>query len=238
MDQKHQNAKTAKTFDEFTHHYSEAVNDSINFSGLKVDFFTKVKFDYLMDICRAHFGQTKELELLDVGCGVGNIHKLVSENVGQLSGVDISNESVNKAGAENKEVLYKTYDGETLPYADNSFDVAYAICVVHHVPVELWENFTREMHRVVKPNGLAIIFEHNPLNPLTMRVVNNCPFDADAVLLKGKKTTDLLQKAGFKSTKKRFIITIPPSNRFLRRVDGLFSRLPLGAQYFVAAHKN
>ena len=238
MDQKSQNARTAKTFDNYTNHYSNAVNDSINFSGLKVDFFTKVKFDYLVDICRKHFGSTDKLSLLDIGCGIGNIHKLVSEEFGQLTGVDISSESINRASQEHENVNYKTYDGETLPYPDNSFDVAYAICVVHHVPVDLWENFTKEMHRIVKPNGLAIIFEHNPKNPLTMKVVNDCPFDEDAVLLNSKTTNDLLQNAGFKSTNKRFILTVPAANNFLRKIDGLFSKLPIGAQYFVAAHKN
>ena len=67
-----QNEVTAKTFDEYKESYSDTVNDSIGFSGLDVDFFTRVKADYLVDICTKHFGDTKDLSLIDIGCGIGN----------------------------------------------------------------------------------------------------------------------------------------------------------------------
>ena len=50
-----QNEVTAKTFDEYKESYSDTVNNSIGFSGLDVDFFTRVKADYLVDICTKHF---------------------------------------------------------------------------------------------------------------------------------------------------------------------------------------
>ena len=92
---------------------------------------------------------------------------------------------------------YDVYDGATLPYSDGCFDLAFAICVVHHVPPRLWNVFASEMRRVLKPAGLALVFEHNPRNPLTMRVVNSCPFDADAVLLRNETAEALLSTAGF-----------------------------------------
>ncbi len=82
------------------------------------------------------------------------------------------------------------------------------------------------------------MFEHNPVNPLAVHVVNNCPFDADAVLLRAPKTKALLSGAGFEDVVARSIITIPPFNAFFRGIDRLFSRLPLGAQYYVAAKKS
>jgi hypothetical protein len=38
----------------------------------------------------------------------------------------------------------------------------------------------------LKEDGHFIIFEHNPINPVTRHLVKNCPFDADAVLLSTK----------------------------------------------------
>ena len=41
-----------------------------------------------------------------------------------------------------------------------------------------------ELKRVLRAGGACVIFEHNPLNPLTVQAVNTCPFDENAVLIK------------------------------------------------------
>ena len=82
-----------------------------------------------------------------------------------------------------------------------------------------------------------MIFEHNPINPLTMRVVNNCPFDEDAVLLKSKKSMSLLSSADFNQVKRRYILTIPAFNKLFRAIDRLFSWMGLGTQYYVTGTK-
>ena len=92
-----QNEVTAKTFDEYKESYSDTVNDSIGFSGLDVDFFTRVKADYLVDICNKHFGNTKDLSLIDIGCGIGNFDGLLQPQFKAMTGVDISEKSVEQA---------------------------------------------------------------------------------------------------------------------------------------------
>jgi ubiquinone/menaquinone biosynthesis C-methylase UbiE len=230
-----QQAQTAKTFDSYKETYSEAVGASVSFTGLSADFFTRVKADYIGDIVDAHFGRGASLAALDVGCGVGNYHALLKPRFGTLSGVDVSGACVETARQRNADVDYKVYDGGALPYEDATFDVAFTICVLHHVPPTQWKNFAREMRRVLKPGGLGLVFEHNPRNPLTMRAVNTCPFDEDAVLLRNEETERLLQEAGFSRTRSRFILSVPPANVILRRIDRMFSGLPFGGQYYVAA---
>ena len=83
--------------------------------------------------------------------------------------------------AANPTVRYQAYDGKTLPYDDASVDLAFAIRVMHHVAVGDRPQFASELRRVVRPGGLAVIFEHNPYNPLTQHVVRNCEFDEGAV---------------------------------------------------------
>lgn len=224
-------------FDPYSRNYDEVVNSSIAFSGLKVDFFTRAKAAYLADIIAAQFPGRRDVRILDVGCGVGNYHPYLQGKVGLVDGVDVSEQSIETARQRNPAVNYKAYDGLRLPYDDDSFDVAYAICVVHHVPPEQWPQFARELHRVLRKGGLALIFEHNPLNPLTQRVVSNCEFDANAVLLKAPTTETLLTDAGFSDVGTRFILTVPAAGQMTRRIDGLFSRLPLGAQYYTRGEK-
>lgn len=223
------------TFDAYKDTYSSAVDKAIGFTGLGVDFFTRVKADYIAELADRHFSGTNHLAALDVGCGVGNYHQLLLPKFKNLSGVDVSAACIETAQQRNSGVDYKAYDGDLLPYPDASFDVAFTICVMHHVPPAQWATFAKEMRRVLKPGGLGLIFEHNPRNPLTMRAVNNCPFDEDAVLLRSEKTEELARAAGFKDVESRFILSVPAAGKTLRRVDAIFSKLPFGAQYYVKA---
>lgn len=235
VDMDPQQSQTAKTFDEYKDNYSDAVDAAVAFTGLSTDFYTRVKADYITDLVNAHFGDGLSLSALDIGCGIGNYHPLLEPKFAKLSGVDVSKECVETAKLRNLSVEYKVYDGSLLPYDDASFDIVYTICVMHHVPPLHWPNFAAEMRRVLRHGGLALVFEHNPRNPLTMRAVNTCPFDKDAVLLRSEKTEQLLLEAGFVDVSSRFILSVPPVNKFLRRVDQFFGRIPWGGQYYVAA---
>ena len=232
-----QQLKTTETFDEIQDRYTQMVNEAVSFSGLNVDFFTKVKANYLLWLARRALGKTKNLTVLDIGCGVGNFHPLLRPHVRKLDGVDVSADSLKTAAAANPEVRYQVYDGTTLPYEDGQFDLVFAICVMHHVPPENWAGFAGQMLRVLRPGGMGVVFEHNPLNPLTMRTVNNCPFDEDAVLLKRSQLTGLFREAGFDAITSRFILSVPPAGKMLFGLDRAFSLLPFGAQYYVSGRK-
>jgi ubiquinone/menaquinone biosynthesis C-methylase UbiE len=226
---------TAREFDSYSRCYEAAVNKAISFSGLKVDFFTRVKGDYLLDIVSRELGPQENLSILDVGCGVGNYHARLARAFAKVHGVDVSAESLKVAAERNSAVEYHHYDGTHLPFQDASLDVAFAICVYHHIPIANRPRISREVRRVLRPGGLFVIFEHNPFNPVTMRIVNNCPFDADAVLLKPADTEGLMRDAGFAEMATRYILTIPAAGAILRGFDQWFGHLPLGAQFFTKA---
>lgn len=227
----------ADEFDAYGSSYEDTVNNALSFSGLKVDFFTRVKAAYLLDVLRRNLADASDARVLDIGCGVGVYHDLVSPAVGNLDGVDVSAACVERAASAHPDVNYCVYEGETLPYEDASFDAAFTICVMHHVPTAQWEQFSAEMARILRPGGIGVVFEHNPRNPLTLKVVDRCPFDADAVLLRAPRTKALLSGAGFSDVKAQFILNVPAANGALRALDRLFSPIGIGAQYFVTGRK-
>ncbi len=132
---------------------------------------------------------------------------------------------------------YNWYDGEHLPFEENSFDFTFAINVMHHVPPALWQNFCNEMHRVLKPGGVAVVFDHNPVNPLTRRVVSKCEFDRDAVLLSHKKIKELFKAAKLDISGSSYILFFPFKGGIFRTIEKGISWLPLGAQHFVTGVK-
>ncbi|MDR2856435.1 MAG: class I SAM-dependent methyltransferase [Novosphingobium sp.] len=84
-------------FDAYAGSYNDAVNQSLAFLGVKVDYFTRVKAAYLLDLLKGHFGAAHRPDLLDVGCGVGNYHGLIGGHVGSLAAVDISAACIEQA---------------------------------------------------------------------------------------------------------------------------------------------
>ena len=170
-------------------------------------------------------------DLLDVGCGVGSFHPFLGGMTGRLCGIDVSAASIAQAQADHPEAEYRAFDGSTIPYDSGSFDLATAICVLHHVVPAQWPRFLREMRRVVRPGGLVCIIEHNPFNPLTRLAVARCEFDKDAVLLRAKKTRGLLADAGLREVASRHFLLLPWASAWARRIKSGLRHIPLGGQY-------
>jgi ubiquinone/menaquinone biosynthesis C-methylase UbiE len=223
----------AEEFDRYNDSYNDAVNRAISFSGQKVESFTRAKADDLLRTITSHFEQPRRLSLLDVGCGIGNYHPFLTPVVDAVSGVDVSSACITKAQERNPSVAYSAYDGDRLPYPDGKFDVTFCVCVIHHVPPDRWQQFVNEMRRVTRAGGLIVLYEHNPKHPLTRKVVHDCEFDRDAVLLTMAQSRALLEGTGCAEVTAGSILTLPPIGGLIERLDGLFAKLPFGSQYRV-----
>lgn len=222
-------------FDDHVESYREAVQQSIAFGGQDLEFFHRRKANQLVDVAARHIGDPEKLSALDVGCGVGLIDSLLEARLGSLCGVDPSGASLTHSSERNRSVSYCVGDGAGLPFATGGFDIAFAVCVVHHVPSDRRGAFVAELRRVVRPGGLVVIFEHNPLNPVTRLAVSRCEFDADAELVTRRATTRLLARAGLTPIEARDIIFTTSSRPWARRLDDALGRVPFGAQHYVAA---
>lgn len=230
-------AEQAGIFDAHANTYSTDINKSLSKFGAEHDFFTHHKAWLIPHLLEQLGSPLEKLDILDVGCGTGNLHPLIVERFNSVSGTDVSQSSLDVAAKVNPNVTYKYYNGNLLPYPDAAFDVAFAICVFHHVPPAHWQSLANEMFRVTHPGGMVLILEHNPLNPLTRHIVRTCPLDADAVLLSAGRVKSILRKGGAVDVKFRSILNLPPKGDLLRRLDVALGLLPVGAQYVVTGRK-
>jgi SAM-dependent methyltransferase len=222
------------SFDNHAQSYRDDVGRSIAFAKIDHAHVTARKAEHLLALSASLLGPPREQRVLDVGCGVGVTDSLLVEHVGSLHGIDISAESVAEAAATNPSARYTAFDARTFPLPDASVDLAFAICVLHHVPPEERDGFLREMRRVVRPGGIVAVFEHNPFNPVTRVAVNRCDLDDDATLSRRGRTTRLLERAGLRVEAASYIL-FTRSPRWSARVDRVCGWLPAGAQYYVAA---
>lgn len=220
-------------FNETKQTYKSTVDKAIAFSGKDLDFFTSLKANYINDVARSELPLITRPKLLDVGCGHGYIHQELSQMGFDVVGIEIASEVVDIARKANPDISYFCFDGNSIPFDDDTFDIVTAMCVMHHVPPKQWPKFLLEIRRVLRPGGVIMIIEHNPFNPITRYVVANNEIDDDAVLLSSLKLKHLLKHANFSNVITRNILFTPFANRFFRIVDKILWWCPFGAQYYI-----
>jgi hypothetical protein len=80
-----------------------------------------------------------------------------------------------------------------------------------------------------------VIFEHNPYNPITRRVVNDCPYDEGVELLSKRALNRLLEATGLRVVRHGYSLFFPPGLKALSGLEMMMSWLPLGGQYWTLA---
>lgn len=228
-------------FDAFADEYRLTHANNIKASGESPEFFHEYK---VIDVATV-LGPARVaacLDILDFGCGVGNSLPYFRRHFprSKLTGLDVSQRSLEVARQRFPGIgdLMQFEGNGSLPLPSLSFDVIFAACVFHHIPANEHLSLFQEWLRILKPGGIAFVFEHNPYNPLTVRAVNTCEFDTNAMLLKPSQLTSLLQTAGLSDVRCRYRIFFPHALRRLRPAEPWLAWLPLGAQYRVTARRS
>lgn len=98
------------------------------------------------------YGLTREMTLLDVGCGRGEFLQGFSNCGLTVCGIDrtIAAERI----CNTAELKAVQLEHEKIPYADNTFDVVFSKSVIEHFYYP--EKIMQEMYRVLKPGGQII----------------------------------------------------------------------------------
>jgi len=100
-----------------------------------------------------------DLSILEIGCGVGRMTRMLARIFGQVTGVDVSHEMIEQARANLSDLENVTLvlgDGATLStLADESYDFAFSFIVFQHIPsIEVISSYCREVRRVLRSGAL------------------------------------------------------------------------------------
>jgi SAM-dependent methyltransferase len=96
--------------------------------------------------------------VLDFGCGVGRVLRQWSKEKGPtFQGCDYNPRLVSWDRKNLPVQVKKNELAPPLPYSAESFDLCYAVSVFTHLPEDLQEPWLREMHRVLRSNGILIV---------------------------------------------------------------------------------
>jgi SAM-dependent methyltransferase len=108
---------------------------------------------FLRQIIQNPKAKIQNAKILDVGCGTGANLEMLSQ-FGQAEGVDVSDDALEFCRQKGLKVQKGL--AETMPYADDTFDVTTALDVIEHLDDDVAG--LKEMHRVTKPGGYSLIF--------------------------------------------------------------------------------
>jgi len=231
-------ARTQAEFDLLADEYRVQHKENIAITGEFPEYFSEYKIaDLAYLINRLNIPAAN---ILDFGSGIGNslpyFRKYFSAS--EISCADVSERSIEIAqsrfpGQEN----YVKINDDSIPLPTESQDVVFSACVFHHIPHEEHLHWLAELRRVTRPGGVLAIYEHNPLNPLTVRAVNTCPLDVNAHLIRGSTMSKRAIKSGWEDARVDYKLFFPAILSALRPMERHLEWLGLGAQYRMMARR-
>jgi len=120
----------------------------------------------------AHLESKPIARILDICCGTGSVVLTFAERHPQaetIIGYDFSHGMLRKAQEKNRtgRVVFVEGDAAKLPFADDSFDAVSCSHALYELKGEVRQLALQEMKRVIKPDGVALLMEHEvPQKPL------------------------------------------------------------------------
>ncbi|WP_254567220.1 class I SAM-dependent methyltransferase [Oscillatoria sp. HE19RPO] len=141
-------------------------------------------------------------KILDLCCGSGQATAYLVQSSHNVTGLDASPLSLNRARNNVPQASYIEAFAENIPIGDNEFDLVHTSAALHEMDPEQLRQILQEVYRVLKPGGtFAIVDFHPPTNPLFWPglAVFFWLFETEtAWQLLQTNLSELLQKIGFK----------------------------------------
>jgi ubiquinone/menaquinone biosynthesis C-methylase UbiE len=106
-----------------------------------------------------HLPKTRDLSVLDIGCGNGALLQALSGKIRYGAGVDEADAILEKARQRNAaqtNLEFARVNSPALPFADTRFDVVISLMSFRYLD---WDPLLAEVHRVLKPGGKFLILD-------------------------------------------------------------------------------
>jgi SAM-dependent methyltransferase len=230
------NATLTAEFDAFAADYESALQLGLRASGEEPAYFASRRIQWSHSVLNGTMPQKPAV--LDYGCGVGIATNLLREAFGAASvcGYDPSSAAIARARREHRKEGDQFCD-DLADLPSSAFDVAYCNGVFHHIPLAERPAALATIRGALRPGGWFAFWENNPWNPGTRYIMSRIPFDRDAITLSLTEARRLLREAGFDVVRTDSWFIFPRFLSWLRPLETLVHRLPLGGQYMVLAQK-
>lgn len=224
-------------FDQFAKNYRDDQTEGHNFlTGEDSHYFAQLKAAKLKEWLPSYFSGTPKT-ILDFGCGDGvmtqEVHLQFPDS--EVHGADNSPESVKIAQKNYPHLTYHVSTNNLSMLDEASFDVILATHVFHHIYFNEHEHYIKELMRVLKPGGVFVFYELNPLNPGTWYIFRNHPMEVNATMLKPWYARKLVKPYG--TTDFISYAFFPHFLKLFRPLEKYITKIPFGGLYTIILKK-
>jgi len=198
----------------------------------------------------------KNKVILDIGCGTTD-HTAYWELTGnETYGIDISLEQIRnevmlhqKIGVNGRFIVSSFTN---MPFQDSLFDVLSMHWVFHHIPKTQLSQSLQDAHRILKKNGIFLLYENNyfypfrwivqtnflaPINFLRKIAIKKRLLDPREKAYSNREYLNLLEKNGFRIRKVDFsndFLIYPPTLLFQnKKLLQIISRIDLMLKHII-----
>ncbi len=122
-------------------------------------------------------GPAPGADVVDIGCGPGDLARVLARRVGRVTGVDPSPQMIDYANARSHDLANCRFElgtAQALPLPDASVDLVTSTFAMHHIPAAHRGDAVAQMFRVLRPGGRLLLADTHPTDPLlsaTVRVM-------------------------------------------------------------------
>ncbi len=218
-----------REFDQYIENYRTNCDQALKLSGETSAYFAEYKAKKLAE----WLPLSSKISILDFGCGDGVMTNFVQQSFPQAGvyGVDPSPKSIQAASQQFPHLHFSLSSEEStqLHFKTDFFDIIFSAGVFHHIPFEQHKSYLQELFRILKVGGTLVLFELNPLNPLTVLTFKRNPIDKHAKLMRPWYSAKLSKPFG--KTETKFYCFYPKALKWLRFTEPFLTKLPFGALY-------
>ncbi len=100
-------------------------------------------------------------KIAELGCGKAEMTRIVAQQAESILALEVDEIQLakNRSITDLPNVIFEHGGAEKIPAPDSSFDIVLMLKSLHHVPIEFMDKAFDEIHRILKPGGLAYISE-------------------------------------------------------------------------------
>ena len=216
-------------FNKYAHNYEQLLSRQLAFFSRDRDYFSEYKVSL-----SARFKKTRTTTILDFGAGVGLSLPFLRKYYAnaKIYATDLSEKSLEQIRS-NYNYANVLFDHEIDRF---SFDLIFVACVFHHVEIDNHSKLLIRLSKLLTNKGELHIFEHNPWNPITRRMVSTCPFDENAELIRKAELIRLIETStSLQVTADGYCLFFPQTLSVFLCLEKLFRWVPMGGQYYIFA---
>ena len=167
----------------------------------------------LIKMIKEKISSNRPLKILELGAGVGSatLDYEKAFNFSSYTVTDVSGPYLNvaKKRFKNPKMEFVQAAAESLPFADDEFDIVFSVFLFHELPQAVREKVLKESHRVLKKGGIVGVCDSLQKDdvPKLNKVLENFPIDYHEPFYKGYtiwNTNSSLNEIGFKDIRSDF----------------------------------